>query len=102
MAVNFVIVEVETKQVTYKITHTLAYMGREWSLSSFLFGFITDGLFISSGMIRAQRRYEGRANCTVFGLSTDNEQFHFLRINNKGEVSRPILLLIREIQGGCY
>ncbi|KAJ5511975.1 hypothetical protein N7453_004078 [Penicillium expansum] len=36
-------------------------------------------------MIHAQRRYEGKADCTVFGLSTDNEQFHFLRINNKGE-----------------
>ncbi|KGO46531.1 hypothetical protein PEX1_042590 [Penicillium expansum] len=49
-------------------------------------------------MIRAQRRYEGRANCTVFGLSTDNEQFHFLRINNKGEGSDARINELEQIQ----
>ncbi|KGO77840.1 hypothetical protein PITC_060210 [Penicillium italicum] len=63
VAVNFVIVEAETKQVAHSTAQTLAYMG----------------------MIHAQRRYEGKADCTVFGLSTDNEQFHFIRINSNGE-----------------
>lgn len=37
-------------------------------------------------MIYAQRQYENRVYHDIFGLSTDNEHFHFLRINYKGQV----------------
>ncbi|KAJ5356900.1 hypothetical protein N7517_011509 [Penicillium concentricum] len=36
----------------------------------------------------AQRQYENRTQHAIFGLSTDNEQFHFLRINSEGQWSR--------------
>jgi hypothetical protein len=49
-------------------------------------------LTVYLGMIRAQRRYEDKVEHAVFGLSTDHDQFHFLRINTEGEVSIPPLL----------
>lgn len=48
-------------------------------------------------MIHTQRRAEGKADCLVFGLSTDNNQFHFLQINDKGEASGSELLGITEV-----
>lgn len=45
-------------------------------------------------MIHTQRRAEGKADCSVFGLSTDNNQFHFLQINDKSEASRSELLVL--------
>ncbi|KAJ5687108.1 hypothetical protein N7536_009727 [Penicillium majusculum] len=70
VAINLVIVVTERGQSADGVSRTLAYMA----------------------MIHTQRRAEGKADCSVFGLSTDNNQFHFLQINDKSEASRSELL----------
>ncbi|CRL22334.1 unnamed protein product [Penicillium camemberti] len=74
VAINLVIVVTEHGQSADGVSRTLAYMA----------------------MIHTQRRAEGKADCSVFGLSTDNNQFHFLQINDKGEASGSELLGITE------
>ncbi|KAJ5889038.1 hypothetical protein N7495_009079 [Penicillium taxi] len=64
-SVNFVIVEKELGQSSLGIPQVLAFIG----------------------MIYAQRRYENRHQHDIFGLATDNEQFHFIRVNSEGQWS---------------
>lgn len=41
-------------------------------------------------MICRQRQYEKRAPHTIFGLSTDHNQFHFLQLDAKGKVCHEL------------
>ncbi|KAJ5819606.1 hypothetical protein N7474_005197 [Penicillium riverlandense] len=66
LAVSLIILEAKKGQSALCVPQALAYMG----------------------MIHTQRRYEHMIEHTVFGLSTDNNQFHFLQINTHGEWSQ--------------
>jgi len=81
VAVNLVIVETEKKQGSRGIPQVLSYMGKLFQL--ICFSAYADYLI---GMIRTQRRKYGMAPLVIFGLSTDYEQFHLLRINGDGQV----------------
>ncbi|KAJ5181488.1 hypothetical protein N7449_011635 [Penicillium cf. viridicatum] len=76
VAINLVIVVTEHGQSTDGVCRTLAYMT----------------------MIHTQRRAEGKADCSVFGLSTDNNQFHFLQINDKSEWSQLVLNYLNHLR----
>lgn len=67
LAVNSIIVETRRGQSAAGVPQCLAYMG----------------------MVHTQRRYEGKVNHPIFGLATDNEEFHFLVISGEGNVSKP-------------
>ncbi|KAK4862239.1 hypothetical protein LT330_003377 [Penicillium expansum] len=66
LAVNSIIVETKEGQSAAGVPQCLAYMG----------------------MVHQQRRYENKVNHTIFGLSTDNDQFHFLLISSEGKWSQ--------------
>lgn len=84
VAVNFVIVETEKTQGCRGIPQVLAYMGRLFPL--LCSSADADYYLYPLGMIRAQRHEYGMAPHTIFGLSTDYEQFHFVRMNGDGQV----------------
>lgn len=71
LAVNSIIVETKEGQSAAGVPQCLAYMG----------------------MVHQQRRYENKVNHTIFGLSTDNDQFHFLLISSEGKVREPSVLV---------
>ncbi|KAJ5999450.1 hypothetical protein N7451_007260 [Penicillium sp. IBT 35674x] len=66
LAINLVILQPKEGHSLRCVPQTLAYMA----------------------MIHTQRRYEERIEHTIFGLSTDGIQFHFLQIDCKGEWSQ--------------
>ncbi|KAJ5950237.1 uncharacterized protein N7479_008650 [Penicillium vulpinum] len=76
VAINSVIVETEHGRSTDGVPQALAYMG----------------------MIHTQRRAEGKVDSSVFGLSTDNDQFHFLTIDDKSEWSQLDLNYVHHFQ----
>lgn len=44
------------------------------------------------GMVHTQHRYEDKVNYPIYGLSTDNDRFHFLMISGEGNVSKYSVL----------
>lgn len=71
LAVNSIIVETRRGKSSTGVAQCLAYMG----------------------MVHTQRRYEDKMNHPIFGLSTDNDQFHFLMISGEGNVSKSSVLV---------
>lgn len=82
LAVNFVILQRKEGRSLRYMPQTLAYIGKCFHPYSI---FISS-LIIYLAMIHTQRRYEEKVEHTIFGLSTDGIQFHFLQIDCKGKV----------------
>lgn len=70
LAVNSIIVETWRGESAAGVAQCLAYMG----------------------MVHTQRRYEDKVNYPIYGLSTDNDRFHFLMISGEGNVSKYSVL----------
>lgn len=83
-AVKSVVVETERGESLSGIPQALAYMGGWLPFMSSLS--VTKQTNQDIGMAHRQRQYEKRDPIDLFGLSTDHEQFHFLRISCEGQV----------------
>lgn len=67
LTVNSIVVETRKGESAAGVAQCLAYMG----------------------MVYTQRRYEEKVDHPIYGLSTDDDQFHFLMISGQGNVRNP-------------